>query len=162
MIKISVLALGSVVALFSISSAAVAQSRVNVGNLSCTIDGGLGLILGSARDGTCRFTPTGAKEAFVYRANLSRLGVDIGISNRSFIRWLVFAPGSVEPGALAGTYSGVGAQASAGLGLGANVLIGGLRDSIALQPLSIQGQTGLNIAGGISRLRLRAPEPVAR
>ncbi|MFN3888874.1 MAG: DUF992 domain-containing protein [Beijerinckiaceae bacterium] len=139
----------------AITDNALAQSRVNIGNLSCTVDGGVGLILGSRRNVTCRFTPVGATRASIYRGDVSRLGVDIGVTNRSFIRWLVFAPGSVKPGALAGNYSGVSAQASAGLGLGANVLVGGLRDSIALQPVSVQGQTGLNLAVGISRLRLR-------
>lgn len=134
---------------------ALAQSRVNLGNLSCTVDGGIGLILGSRRNVTCRFTPVGATRAYTYRGDVSRLGIDIGVTNQSFIRWLVVAPGSVKPGAIAGNYSGVSAQASAGLGLGANVLVGGLRNSIALQPLSVQGQTGLNVAVGISRLRLR-------
>ena len=123
--------------------------------MSCTVDGGIGLILGSRRNVTCRFTPVGATRAFVYRGSVSRLGLDIGVTNRSFIRWLVFAPGVVKPGALAGNYAGVSAQASAGLGLGANVLLGGFRNSIALQPVSVQGQTGLNLALGISTLRLR-------
>lgn len=157
MLKILTVALAAVAGLLSIPGGAFAQSGVNIGNLSCTIDGGVGMILGSSRNGTCQFTPTGSTRAYVYRANISRLGVDIGVTNRSFIRWLVFAPGVVKPGALAGNYSGVSAQATAGVGLGANVLVGGLRNSIALQPLSVQGQTGLNLAAGISRLRLRSP-----
>ena len=70
--------------------------------------------------------------------------------------WVVFAPGSISPGALQGSYGGASAEVSAGLGLGANALIGGFNGSIALQPLSIQGQTGLNIAAGVASLELRA------
>lgn len=158
MMKFSTALLACVTGAVLLPGGASAQSGVNIGNLSCTIDGGVGMILGSSRNGTCRFTPTGSTRAYVYRANISRLGVDVGVTNRSFLRWLVIAPGVVKPGALAGNYSGVSAQASAGLGLGANVLLGGLRNSIALQPVSVQGQTGLNIAAGVSRLRLRAPQ----
>ncbi len=155
MLKTLTLAAAFVAALSALPSAASAQSRVNIGNLACTVDGGIGLILGSRRNVTCRFTPTGSKRVYVYRGEVSRLGLDIGVTNRSFIRWLVIAPGAVKPGALAGRYAGASAQVSAGLGLGANVLVGGLRNSIALQPLSVQGQTGLNLAAGISSLRLR-------
>ena len=68
---------------------------------------------------------------------------------------MVFAPGKVKKGALAGTYAGGSAEATLGIGLGANVLLGGFKKSIALQPLSLQGQEGLNIAVGISSLKLR-------
>ena len=39
------------------------------------------------------------------------------------------------------------ASATVGVGLGANVLVGGSGNSIALQPVSIEGTTGLNVAG---------------
>lgn len=155
MFKAVALATVFVASLSAFPSYALAQPRVNIGNLACTVDGGIGLILGSRRNVTCRFTPTGSKRVYTYRGEVSRLGLDIGVTNRSFIRWLVIAPGAVKPGALAGRYAGASAQVSAGLGLGANVIVGGLRDSVALQPLSVQGQTGLNIAAGISSLRLR-------
>ena len=69
--------------------------------------------------------------------------------------WAVFAPGRINRGALAGSYGGASAQATIGVGLGANVLVGGFKRTIALQPLSIQGQKGLNIAAGIAGLSLR-------
>ena len=69
--------------------------------------------------------------------------------------WAVFAPGDVSAGSLAGTYAGGTASASAGLGVGANALIGGSNDQIALQPVSIEGNEGLNIAGGIGEITLR-------
>ena len=75
-------------------------------------------------------------------------------TNESYISWQVIASGDLEPGSLAGNYVGGSAQATAGVGLGANVLVGGSNDSIALQPLSVQGQTGLNLAVGIGTMKL--------
>jgi hypothetical protein len=133
---------------------AEAKPGVNIGSLSCTVEGGVGLIIGSSKDATCVFQKTGGGRER-YRGNISKLGLDIGVTDKSYIRWLVFAPGKVGRGALAGSYGGASAEASAGLGLGANVLIGGFKRSIALQPVSVQGQTGLNLAVGISRLKLK-------
>jgi hypothetical protein len=62
-------------------------------------------------------------------------------------------------GALSGTYSGVGAQATAGAGLGANVLVGGTGNAFSLQPVSIQGQTGINVAAGVTTITLLPPPP---
>jgi hypothetical protein len=39
-------------------------------------------------------------------------------------------------------------------GLGANVLVGGSSQTVALQPLSVQGQIGLDIAAGVGSLDL--------
>ena len=100
----------------------------------------------------------GGGRAEHYVGSIGKLGIDIGVTSNSYISWLVFAPGSVKPGALQGSYSGVSAQASVGLGLGANVLLGGLEKSIALQPLSVEGQTGLNVAVGLSRITLEYVE----
>jgi hypothetical protein len=133
---------------------AEAKSGVNIGSLSCTVEGGVGLIIGSSKDANCVFQKTNGRRER-YRGNISKLGIDIGVTDKSYIRWLVFAPGQVGRGALAGSYGGASAEASAGLGLGANVLIGGFKRSIALQPVSVQGQTGLNLAVGISRLKLK-------
>ena len=79
----------------------------------------------------------------------------LGITSRTEVRWLVFAIGKIAPRAIAGNYAGVSASASAGAGLGANVLVGGRNNSVSLQPVSVQAQTGLNIAIGISGLNLR-------
>ena len=64
--------------------------------------------------------------------------------------------GDVPSGALSGTYAGASAEATVGAGVGANALVGGLESSFTLQPLSVQGQTGLNVAGGLARITLRA------
>jgi Protein of unknown function (DUF992) len=134
--------------------AASASSGANIGLLECTVNGGIGLIIGSSKGMKCRFVPTGGGSAQHYTGSVGKLGLDIGVTNKSYIRWAVFASGKLKPGSLAGNYAGVTAQATVGAGLGANALVGGSDKSISLQPLSVQGQTGLNIAGGIGTMKL--------
>lgn len=131
-----------------------AKSGVNVGTLDCRVAPGVGLVVGSSKAMDCVFRRgNGRVERYVGR--VTRVGVDIGITGEGHMAWLVFAPGSVKRGALAGGYAGASAEASAGVGLGANVLVGGFKRSITLQPISIKGQTGLNIAAGIAGLSLK-------
>lgn len=133
---------------------ASARSGVRVGTLTCNVEGGVGLVLGSRRNMSCTFRPTsGRREA--YTGRITRVGIDIGVTRRAKMTWVVFAPGKLKPGSLAGNYGGASAQATVGVGLGANVLVGGFKKSVALQPLSVQGQTGLNLAAGVAGLRLR-------
>ncbi len=139
---------------FLASSGADAKSGVNVGALSCTVEGGIGLIIGSSKGVDCVFDRADGKPRERYTGDISKLGIDIGITEKSYIRWLVFVPGSIKAGALAGGYAGGSAEATVGIGLGANVLVGGFEKSIALQPVSIQGQEGLNVAAGITTLTL--------
>lgn len=136
------------------SMAAAAKSGANVGALECVIEPGVGLILGSSKEINCTFKPTSGKKQR-YKGTITKIGVDIGVTDKSYVTWLVFAPGSVARGALAGDYGGVSAQATVGVGLGANALVGGLKKSITLQPLSVQGQTGLNVAAGVAGLKLK-------
>ena len=136
-------------------SPASAQARVEIGVLRCTVDGGAGLILGSSKGMRCVFRHRGADE--FYSGRVTKVGVDIGFTRRTEIAWAVLAPtANVPPASLAGGYGGVSAEATVGVGIGANALIGGSRRSIILQPLSVQGQTGLNIAGGVTGMRLNA------
>jgi len=132
---------------------AQAKSGVNVGALNCTVEGGIGLILGSKKDMTCVYKSHKGKKA-VYTGSITKIGIDIGVTNKSYITWAVFAPGDIDRGALEGSYGGASAEATVGVGLGANVLVGGFEDSIALQPVSVQGQEGLNVAAGVTGLRL--------
>lgn len=128
---------------------------VNVGTLQCEIDGGWGHVIASSRDMTCVFRPVdgGAEH---YRGELRRYGVDLGYTSDSKLIWGVVAPSSdMTRGALEGEYAGASAQATIGVGLGANVLIGGLDRSIALQPLSVEGNTGAAIAAGVGVIVLR-------
>lgn len=132
-----------------------AASSINIGALSCHVSGGVGFIFGSSKDLSCIFKrPNGDTER--YHGEINKYGVDIGFTTESRIIWGVFAPGDVAPGALAGHYGGVTGEAEVGVGLGANVLLGGSNKQIALQPLSITGGIGLNVAAGIASITLEA------
>lgn len=134
---------------------AAAQARIEVGVLRCNVAAGVGLIVGSRRAMSCVFQRSGPDE--FYTGRITRVGLDIGVTRRATIVWAVFAPTrALPPASLAGRYGGVSAEATVGVGLGANALIGGSRRSVILQPISVQGQTGLNIAAGVSGLVLRA------
>jgi hypothetical protein len=135
--------------------ASQAQSSVQVGRLSCDVAGGIGFIIGSSKDMTCRFIRKGHRDE-VYQGRIDKLGFDIGITGRTKIEWLVFSgsTGRVGPRSLAGTYAGASAEATLGVGLGANWLVGGSRRGFALQPWSVQGQTGLNYSVALAGLTL--------
>ncbi len=127
---------------------------VKAGVLSCEIDGGIGLIITSTKNVDCVFRPTNYRWRDHYVGSITKIGADIGFTNGGRLVWVVFAPGSVKRGSLEGAYLGATGQATAGIGVGANVLVGGFQRSINLQPVSFQGQTGLNVAGGIAGLSL--------
>ena len=137
------------------TTVAVADARVQVGRLSCAVDGGVGFIIGSSKDMTCKFIRKGAKTE-VYYGNIKKLGLDIGVTGSTQIEWLVFSASStnVGKGSLKGTYVGGSAEATLGVGLGGNFLIGGSKRGYALQPWSIQGQTGLNYSVAFAGLTL--------
>lgn len=130
--------------------------HVRVGTLRCDVAAGTSFIFGSTRDVQCVFTPSrGAGER--YTGEISRYGVDIGFTGAAVMLWGVLASsGDVQPGALAGTYGGVSAAATAGVGGAANILVGGSNRGITLQPVSVEGNTGLNIALGVGELKLTA------
>jgi Protein of unknown function (DUF992) len=137
------------------------DSSTKLGMLDCVIEGGMGLILGSNKDVTCTFTPgndTMPPEAYV--GSIKKFGLDVGGTEKSVMKWLVFAPTEKEYalGALAGDYTGVGAEATVVVGAGANVLVGGSNKTFTLQPLSLQAQTGLNVAAGVTSFELRVPQ----
>lgn len=139
----------------AVSTPVMAQQPAKVGTLTCDISGGIGMIVTSQKTMACSFAPTkGAKE--VYVGSISKFGLDVGATNKGRMVWAVFAPTSRQTGALAGAYSGASAEATVGAGLGANVLVGGSNRTISLQPVSVQGQSGLNLAVGVSGLELRA------
>ncbi|MGE0563085.1 MAG: DUF992 domain-containing protein [Pseudolabrys sp.] len=133
-----------------------ARDPGKVGTLDCDVSGGVGLIVTSKKSMTCRFVPTPGGAAEIYTGTISKFGLDIGGTTGGRMVWTVVAPGSPARGALAGNYGGASAEATVAAGLGANVLVGGSRRTIALQPLSVQGQSGLNFAVGVSELTLRA------
>ena len=141
--------------LAALTGSAQAQDRVQSGSLTCDVSAGIGLIIGSQRNVSCTFTPSLPGPIEYYTGTISKLGVDIGVTAGGVMVWLVFAPTSRPVGALAGTYVGGSAEASVIAGVGANALVGGSNRSVALQPLSVSGQVGLNIAAGVAGLDLR-------
>lgn len=144
---------------------AMAQSTgttSRIGALTCNISGGPGFIITSSKALACTFKPTrGRQETYV--GTIRKFGLDIGATTKGRIVWAVLAPSSsVRAGALAGDYVGVSAEATVGAGVQANALVGGFNKSINLQPLSVGGQTGLNIAAGVSELTLESAVPRRR
>jgi Protein of unknown function (DUF992) len=130
------------------------RGGVNVGSLSCTAAGGVGFVFGSSRTLDCLFTRTdGTGER--YEGTIRRYGVDIGFTRESRIVWAVFAPGSIAAGSLTGDYAGATAQGTVGVGVGANVLVGGSSNQFTLQPVSVEGSVGLNAAAGVAAVSLR-------
>jgi Protein of unknown function (DUF992) len=134
---------------------ASAQQAVQTGTLNCDVSGGLGFIIASNKAVNCIFTPSAPGWLpEVYAGSISKFGLDIGATTASQMTWAVFAAGAPGPGSLSGSYAGATAEATFAVGLGANVLVGGSNRSIALQPLSVTGQTGFNAAGGVAVLQL--------
>jgi hypothetical protein len=135
--------------------AAAQQSRAGV--LTCDVSAGLGLILGSQKDVSCAFVPEGPGRREDYDGTITKFGLDLGIIGGAVMVWAVFTSTAAGPGFLAGDYVGVSGEASFGAGVGANVLVGGSNRTVTLQPLSVQGQIGLNIAVGVASLHLGLP-----
>ncbi len=140
----------------SVANAGAQQQRVaRVGVLECRGGASVGFIVGSVTHLGCVLRADGLPDDR-YVATIRKVGLDIGITQETALAWGVFAPvDRLGPGDLSGNYVGAQGSASVGVGLGGNVLVGGPNNSIALQPLSVQGQVGLNIAAGLESLELR-------
>ncbi len=155
--KVSLLqTVAAAAALFLMAPAVnAADDGVHVGMLQCHVDDGWGHIIASSRDMTCVFNPVdGGSEH--YTGELSRYGIDVGYTGDATLLWAVVAPTSdIGTGALEGDYGGASAQITAGLGVGANALIGGFDRSVALQPVSVEGNTGVALAAGVGVITLR-------
>jgi hypothetical protein len=144
-------------AMFGTASADTAG--VKAGVLTCNVEGGTGFIFGSSKDLVCVYSPEKGSED-TYYGSVDKFGIDIGYTESSRIVWVVLAPASdVADGALEGTYAGATIGASAGVGGSVNVLVGGLDQSITLQPLSVEGTEGINVAAGIESIRLHSSPP---
>jgi hypothetical protein len=129
--------------------------KLRAGVLTCSVKDGSGFIFGSTKDLRCRFEATNG-EVERYRGTISKYGIDIGVTRNVVMTWAVLAPTlKIKRSALAGRYVGASAEATAGVGGGANLLVGGTTEGISLQPLSVQGQTGLNAALAVSSLKLK-------
>jgi hypothetical protein len=142
---------------------AQAQSRVKVGMLDCQMSGGVGMIIASQKEVLCRFIPTARSwRGESYVGSIRRVGLDLGATSGGNLLWAVYAPTSAPRYALAGTYGGASAEATVGAGVGANALIGGNNRTVTLQPVSVQGQTGVSVAAGIAGLELHPAQPPRR
>ena len=142
------------VALMASFASANAQQGVRVGVLECTGGQNVGYVVGSNTTLNCVFQSEGGR-AERYTANVRRFGLDLGFTENTTVQYSAFAPtGRVGRGALAGSYGGVGSNASVGIGFGGNFLLGGNANQYTLQPISVQGQTGLNVTAGIVELQL--------
>jgi Protein of unknown function (DUF992) len=146
----------SSITLFSVDQAS-AQSAARSGVLTCQTSASIGLLVGSRQGIRCRFTPDGGGRSEFYTGRIGRLGLDIGVTAGGTLGWVVLTrTRRVVPGSLAGTYVGGSGDIALGVGVGANALIGGSNNSIALQPFSIEGQVGVNLALGVAALTLVA------
>lgn len=149
----------AVAALLAVANPAAAAG-VKVGVLTCHVSSGWGFIFGSSKDLHCNFSPSARGYGERYVGSVSKFGVDVGYTSGGVLVWDVIAPtSSVRRGALAGSYAGVTGSATVGVGAGANILVGGFNRSITLQPVSIEGNTGLNVAAGIGEITLHFEAP---
>ena len=154
---LSAIAALAIVAAVALPAPTMAQApnRTKVGTLTCDISGGIGLIITSHKDVACMFTPSQPGPREVYTGSINKFGLDLGATAGGEMVWAVYAPTNRRFGALAGHYGGASAEATVGAGVGANVLVGGSNRTVSLQPVSVQGQAGLNLAVGVAGLELR-------
>ena len=125
------------------------------GTLNCDVSAGIGFVVGSQRTVNCLFTPSYPAPPEQYVGAITKVGLDLGVTGGGQLVWAVQMSTTRRRGVLAGSYAGASAEASAVVGLGANVLVGGNERSVALQPLSVQGQIGINVAAGIAEISLQ-------
>jgi hypothetical protein len=138
-----------------------AHAYVEAGSLNCRSPGPAGFIVVSARVFDCVFAPASGAPPQYYRGTVSRFGAQIGFTNDVALGWIVLAATSrLGPGALAGGYVGASGGAAIGVGVGGNGLVGGLNNSFALQPVSVEAQTGLNVIATVTGLDLQPVRPV--
>lgn len=151
----SLLALAALAMVAAFTPNAGAQmSDVKAGYLTCHVSSGFGIIFGSSRELNCTYTPATGEPEY-YKGEINKFGADIGYLQSGVILWTVLAPASNPgAGALAGHYAGATAGATLGLGAAVHALTGGMHDSIMLQPLSIEGNNGLNVAAGVATMNL--------
>lgn len=155
--KIRLAVIAAVAAVAGIAATSVpASAAVEVGVLRCHVEPSVGYVVASERWMRCVFNPNDGSRPQHYRGRAGRIGIDFGVTNDAVLVWGVFAPTRhLTRHALAGTYAGASAGAAIGAGVGANALLGGSHNTIALQPLSAEGSTGLSVALGVTALSLR-------
>jgi hypothetical protein len=152
-----IIAAFALIALASPMSAKAQPTWTQVGVLTCRLNPSIGFIIAGHQSMECNYQPAGPFPPQPYQGALNTVGLDIGVTAGGVLSWTVFAPTTGVPaGALAGDYVGASGDVGLGIGAGANVLLGGSGRSVALQPLSLQGSVAINVAVGVSMLKLRA------
>lgn len=141
----------------SLMAAAPAHAAgVKVGTLTCDVEAGWGLVLGSQKDLNCVFKSATSGEVAKYTGDVTKLGVDIGYTNAGVMIWTVVAPSKdMKADALEGSYAGATAGVTAVVGGNLNLMVGGLDKSITLQPLSVEGNSGVSVTAAIGAMQLR-------
>lgn len=148
---VKTIAVAAVATLAYVGAANAGAAKLGV--LSCDVDGGWGAIIGSSKNVACTFTDTSGKKT-KYEGSITRFGVDVGyLANRKIV-WAVVGAGKDVKNHLSGTYTGVGVNATAAIGVGANALVGGMKNGIVLNPVSVEGTTGVAVAAGVTSLHL--------
>jgi hypothetical protein len=145
----------AVFAILSASTLQVSAQQTQAGMLTCQTSASVGLIVGSHQKIRCRFVPNNGGAPEHYTGAINRVGLDLGVTAGGIMSWAVLASTALYPHALAGKYVGASGDVAFGVGVGANVLIGGSKKSVALQPLSVEGQAGVNLALGVAGLTLQ-------
>jgi len=131
------------------------------GMLTCNLGPSVGFVVGGRQDLACQFAPNGSYPPESYVGQITTVGLDIGATGGGTMAWAVFMPTrGAQYGSLAGSYGGLSGDLSVGVGAGGNILVGGSDRSITLQPFSVEGSTGINLAVGVSGLVLHLVEPV--
>jgi len=153
--KVALCATALLLAAFAATDLANAE-KAEVGTLDCNVSAGIGAIVGSKQDVDCVFKPSASGPEARYTGTIADFGLDIGRVERGKMVWLVYNLIAEDVNQLDGTYRGVAADATIGLGVGAKILVGGARDNLSLQPISVEGQEGVNLAVGVAALTLRS------
>lgn len=154
----SALFAAAAVAALAAAAPAHAFGNAQVGVLLCQVAHGEGFVFGSTKTLNCTFTPASGAPLDYYTGAISRFGVDLGFTSNGLLQWNVLADSldAYNDNRLAGFYGGVGAEVTALLGVGTNVLVKRSTRDFVLQPISVQGQTGLNVALGVAEIELTA------
>jgi hypothetical protein len=156
--KFAGIAAAALMATIAGANAQQSPQALQVGVLECQGGPNVGYVVGSTTSLNCVFRSNGRRPE-PYVANVQRVGVDLGFTQNSGIAWAVYAPTRrLGRGDLAGNYGGVGGNAAFGIGGGGNLLVGGSSNAYSLQPLSLQGQTGINVTAGVLNVELRPAE----
>lgn len=140
---------------FAVSPAS-AQRYERIGTLECRVAPNVSFVVGSMRTAGCNFYPVNSRRLHRYRADIGRIGLDLNISAGGVLIWAVHAHNRrLHPGDLRGEYTGASGNIALGLGIGGNILVGGSRNTVALQPLSGEGNIGIGLSVGVAQMRLR-------